>query len=64
MVRSSLMMHRKKIDLNKVLQAMNTTCPSCGYLITPAEIQRIDFERMICPKCGQIFDAAKVRKGD
>jgi len=52
---------RKKIDLKEILAAMNTTCPGCGHEITPAEIQRVDFERMICPKCGQIFDASNVR---
>jgi predicted RNA-binding Zn-ribbon protein involved in translation (DUF1610 family) len=53
---------RKKVDLKKVLSAMNTTCPSCGYSIVPSEIVRIDFERMICPKCGKDFDAGKIRK--
>jgi len=57
-------MQRKKIDLKKVLAAMNTTCPGCRYEITPAEIQRIDFERMRCPKCRLVFDARKVRKAD
>jgi ribosomal protein S27AE len=57
-------MPRNKIDLQKVLAAMDTTCPECGCSITPAEIQRVDFERMRCPKCGQVFDAAKVRKAD
>jgi len=56
------MMQRKKIDLKKVFAAMNTACPGCGHEITPAEIQRIDFERMRCPKCGLVFDASKVRK--
>jgi ribosomal protein S27AE len=55
---------RNKIDLKKVLSAMNKTCPACGHSITPAEIVRVDFERMICPKCGEIFDARKVRKTD
>src|SRR5215471_15874660 len=58
------LMQRKKIDLKKVLAAMNTTCPGCRYEITPAEIQRIDFERMRCPKCRLVFDARKVRKAD
>jgi len=53
---------KNKINLEKVLAALNTVCPKCGYVITPAEIQRINFELMRCPKCGQIFDAAKVRK--
>jgi ribosomal protein S27AE len=52
-------MQRKKIDLKKVLECLNTACPSCGYSITPAEIVRIDFERQKCPKCGETFDARK-----
>ena len=43
-------MHKNKINLEKVLAALNTTCPSCGYSISPAEIRRIDFERQKCPK--------------
>jgi len=50
-------MQKNKINLEKVLAALNTTCPSCGYSITPAEIVRIDSERMRCPKCGTVFDA-------
>ena len=57
-------MHKNKINLAKVLASLNTTCPLCGYSITPAEIVRIDFERQKCPKCGEIFDAAKVRRMD
>jgi len=58
------MVPRKKIDLNRVLEAMNTTCPSCAHVITPAEIRRVDFEQMRCPKCGEVFDAKKVRKAE
>jgi uncharacterized protein (UPF0212 family) len=57
-------MQRKKIDLKKVLGSQTTACPECGYSMSPAEIVRIDFERMKCPKCGKIFDAGKVRKAD
>ncbi len=59
-------MHKNKINLEKVMAALNTTCPSCGYSISPAEIVRIDFERMKCPKCGEIFAAKSqvVRKAD
>jgi ribosomal protein S27AE len=48
-------MHKNKINLEKVLAALNTACPSCGYSISPAEIVRIDFERMKCTKCGSVF---------
>jgi len=32
---------RKKIDWEKVQAALTTTCPKCGYEITPAEIVRV-----------------------
>ena len=59
-------MHKNKIDRAKVLAALNTVCPSCGYSITPIEVVRIDFERQCCPKCGLLFDAKSgvVRKAD
>jgi ribosomal protein S27AE len=50
-------MHKNKINLEKVMAALNTTCPSCGYSISPAEVVRIDFERQKCPKCGSVFAA-------
>jgi len=53
--RQSLPMRKNKINREKVIAALNTTCPSCGYSITPAEVVRIDFERMKCPKCAVVF---------
>jgi len=50
-------MQRKKIDLKKVLESLNAICPSCGHSISPAEIRRVDFQRMRCPKCGSVFAA-------
>ena len=55
------MPRKQKIDRQKVLAALNTVCPSCGVLIPPAEIMRIDSERMRCAKCGHVFDAKKLR---
>jgi len=52
-------MQRKKIDLKKVLAALNTVCPSCGASISPAEIVRVDSERMRCPTCGHVLEAGK-----
>jgi ribosomal protein S27AE len=46
---------RKKINLEKVRASLNTVCPKCGKVITPAEMQPIDFERMKCPACGKLF---------
>jgi ribosomal protein S27AE len=50
-------MHKNKINLEKVLAALNTVCPFRGHSISLAEIRRIDFERMKCPKCGSVFAA-------
>jgi ribosomal protein S27AE len=45
----------RKINLEKVLALLNTTCPKCGFAITPDQVKRVDFERMECPKCGEKF---------
>jgi len=45
----------RKIDLDKVLASLNTTCPKCGFIITPDPVRRLDFERIECPKCGEKF---------
>jgi len=60
-------MQKSKINLAKVLAALNTVCPSCGFSISPAEIVRVDSERMRCPKCGHVFEAGRspdVRQAD
>jgi ribosomal protein S27AE len=59
-------MHKNKINRAKVLAALNTICPKCGYSISPAQIVRIDFERMRCPECGAVFvaKAEPARKAD
>jgi predicted RNA-binding Zn-ribbon protein involved in translation (DUF1610 family) len=59
LVLTSPAMQRNKIDRTKVLAALNTICPACGVSISPAEVVRIDFERMRCPKCGHVFEAGK-----
>jgi predicted RNA-binding Zn-ribbon protein involved in translation (DUF1610 family) len=53
---------RKKIDWKKVQAALTTTCPKCGYEITPAEIVRVSWEEIQCPKCGAWFDAAEAKE--
>ena len=45
----------KKIDLAKVLACLDTVCPRCQRVITPAEIRRLDFEQMRCHACGEVF---------
>ena len=49
------MVSRKRINLEKVQASLDVICPKCGKVITPAEMQRIDFERMKCPACGERF---------
>lgn len=59
-------MQRKKVDLKKVLESLTTVCPSCEASISPAEIVRVDSERMRCPKCRSVFAAKSgpVRKAE
>jgi hypothetical protein len=49
-VRRGSMMHKNKINLAKVLAALNTICPKCGYSISPAQIMRVDSERSALPR--------------
>jgi predicted RNA-binding Zn-ribbon protein involved in translation (DUF1610 family) len=46
---------RKKINLEKVRASLDAVCPKCGTLITPAQVRRIDFERIECPLCREQF---------
>ncbi len=46
---------KQKINLAEVKAALDTPCPKCGHAITPAEVRRVDFERVECPKCGERF---------
>jgi predicted RNA-binding Zn-ribbon protein involved in translation (DUF1610 family) len=50
---------RKKIDLDKVMASLVTSCPKCGHQITPAEIKRVSSEEMECPACGSRFKAGQ-----
>jgi len=42
---------RKRIDLEKVKAALNTTCPTCSRVTEPAEIRHPNFDEIICPEC-------------
>ena len=53
------MTRKNKIHRVDVMAAQNAACPSCGYSIPPAEIQRVSTEEMKCPKCGSVFVAGK-----
>jgi len=52
------MVSRKKIDLTKVLNSLNVTCPECGYSIPPNEQMRISMEQMRCPKTSMFITLA------
>jgi ribosomal protein L37AE/L43A len=51
----TLMVSKAKINREKVLAALNTVCPKCGYSIPPEKIRRIDFSVVECPSCGERF---------
>jgi len=51
----------RKINLAKVLASLDTICPKYEKIITPAEMQRIDFEKMKCPACGEQFAHGRER---
>jgi ribosomal protein S27AE len=55
-------MPRKKIDLKKVLACLDAVCPNCQRVIPPAEIRRLDFDRMKCPACGEAFVPSRTAK--
>ena len=50
------MPNRRKTDLAKIHASLNTVCPKCGKQITPAELQRVDFNHVKCPDCGEQFE--------
>src|SRR5215472_452418 len=47
---------RKKINFEKVMAALNTTCPTCQAVIEPAQIRRLNFEEI---QCDAIFEPRK-----
>jgi hypothetical protein len=36
----------RKVNLEKVQASLDAVCPKCGRMIPPAEVRRIDFERI------------------
>jgi hypothetical protein len=45
----------RKINLEKVRASLDAVCPTCRKVISPAQVRRIDFERIECPVCGERF---------
>jgi ribosomal protein S27AE len=52
---SAIMPRSRKINRENVLASLDKVCPKCGKPIPPAEVRRIDFERIECPVCGERF---------
>jgi len=49
------MVTKPKINREKVMAALITVCPKCGYSIPPEKIRRTDSYHMECPSCGERF---------
>jgi len=56
---AELLPRRRKFDLEKILAALNVTCPHCRTAIPPGKQVRIDFDHLRCPSCGQTFTPKK-----
>jgi ribosomal protein S27AE len=50
-----IMPRSRKINREKALASLDKVCPKCGHVISPAEVRRVDFERIECPVCGEEF---------
>jgi hypothetical protein len=51
------MVTKQKINRAKVMAALNTLCPKCGYSISPDKIRRVDFDKMECPLWRAVYAA-------
>jgi predicted RNA-binding Zn-ribbon protein involved in translation (DUF1610 family) len=45
----------RKVNLEKVQASLDVVCPKCGRTISPAEVQRVDFQNIACPERGEHF---------
>jgi hypothetical protein len=48
-------MPRNRINFEKIRASLDTTCTACGFAISPADVQRVDFEHIRCSNCGKDF---------
>ncbi len=55
-------MPRNKIDIKKIHPSLNKICTLCGFAISPADVQRTDFEHIRCSNCGKEFVPALLNK--
>jgi uncharacterized CHY-type Zn-finger protein len=51
----------RRINLERVQASLDVICPKCEKAISPAEIKRVDFEKMECPACGERFAPSNSR---
>jgi len=49
--------------LKIVIAGKTRICPSCGFSISPAEVVRVDCERVRCPQCWHVFEAGSPKGG-
>jgi hypothetical protein len=49
--RIAVMRRNRRFDPTKF--DLTTECPECHYKVPPAEMMRLDSERMRCPSCKQ-----------
>jgi len=55
-------MPRNKIDIKKIHPSLNKICTLCGFAISPADVQRTDFEHIRCSNCRKEFVPALLNK--
>jgi hypothetical protein len=51
-----------KINLEKIAAALTAVCPHCQAILTPADWQRVDGERVKCKWCSGLFVPARGRE--
>jgi len=54
-----LVARSRKLDLEKIRAALNTTCSHCKTSIPPDKQVRVDFEHVKCQGCGKTFMPAE-----
>lgn len=54
---------RRKLNPEKIVSRLMTTCPHCKAKNPPEEIMHVDMEHLECPKCGKRFIPGKENPG-
>jgi len=50
---------RRKIDLDKVREALIETCPNCGKSLAPSDRTRLNSDDAQCKLCGAVYQPGK-----